>query len=1115
MYNFYSKNRVQPPGCFRKLLLIMKLTSLILITVILHVSASSLAQKVTLSAKKQPLSKVFEQIGSQTGYDFAYTTRALRDANPVNIEVVSRELPEVLKMIFADQPLNYSVEDKTVIINEKEKSFIGKLKAQIRPVQSSAIIDVKVTDERGNPLPGVSIRVKNTKFSFTTNEKGEFKAAIIIQDAVLQFTIVGYITREIPLNQLKNGAVIVLKEDIGKLDELQVVAYGTTTKRLSTGDQTTVTAADIAKYPTTNVLDVLQGSVPGLMIYKNTGNPNSTYKVQMRGINGITSGSPLYIVDGIPYQGGAYTSRNSTLGANTLGGTAGQGGDALSLINPQDIESVTVLKDASATAIYGTRAADGVIIITTKKGKPGSPKVDVNFYQGYTTVNHLPDMLNLQQYLEMRREAKKNDNAAISPTDYDINGAWDNTRSTDWNKTLLGNTGHVTNAQVGISGGSNNTQYRIGTGYSRQTNVTDLSGSSQNANLSFSINTKTDDNKFSVDLSGGYLYNVNTTTPSDFTASLTLAPDAPALYNPDGSLNSQNNTFTNPLLDRNLLNSATSGNLTSSTRISYRPVEGLEFKVTLGYNKQLVNEFMGRPTTALPPFAANAQPVSTFSNSSNSSWSIEPQVNYNKDISKGRLSVIIGSSLQKSINESSVLQASGYSSDLLLRSITAGTTITSAVPYSYSPYKLNSLFGRVSYNWDKKYLLDVSGRDDGSSHFGENRQFHLFGAVGAAWIFSEESLIKNNLGFLSFGKLRGSYGVTGRDNTAAYQYLSTYSANGQTYQGVGSLVPLTLPNADLSWESTKKAEVSLELHFFKERLSFETNFYRNRTSDVLSANPLSLVTGFQSIVQNLPAVIQNQGFDMSLTSYNIRKNDFSWSTTVLFTRDRNSLLSYPGLAQSGYASRYVIGQSVNTTHLFSFAGVNPQTGVYQFNSKSGAIVSAPVTGTDDFKLVNTNPDFYGSVQNSFRYKQFTLDFLLRFVKQTGKSAFGLQSLYVPGLFANTNVNTMFLNRWQKPGDITDIQRYGTSFSLLSSQISATNSDHAYGDASYVRFQNLSFAYTITQALQKKLHVQNLQVYIQGENLLTISKYGAFDPESQSLLSLPPLRTITAGLRLSL
>ncbi len=1096
----------------------MKLTTLMLLLCCLHLSAAVYSQQITLSEKKVTLEAVFSKIEKQTQYSFFYKSELIRDLPKISITIAHSSIQQVLDKCLKDLPVTYSIVENVIVIKPKVADLI---KAQTR------VLIGTVTDDKGDPLPGVTIKVKGALQITVTGVTGKF--SILVDDydnAILQCSYIGYITLDVKASSLKIPFTIKLVEDIAKLDEVQVIAYGTTTKRLSTGDQTTVSAADIAKYPTTNVLDVLQGSVPGLLIDKSTGNPGSSYKVQLRGVNGYSSRPPLYIVDGVPYgtmnspntfsTNTGYLTQNTTLGGSTPNGINGQGGNPLNFINPLDIESITVLKDAEATAIYGTRAADGVIIITTKKGKAGNMKTDLSFYTGYTTVGHLPDMLNLQQYLEMRKEAKKNDNAAISATDYDINGAWDTTRYTNWAKNALGGTGHVTNAQAGFSGGTNNMQYRISTGYNKQTNLTDVNGSDQSANLNFSINSKSDNNKFSLQLTGGFFYDVNTITQSDFTSVLSLAPDAPAIYNPDGTLNFQGNTFSNPFVVKNLMNNTTSGNLTSSAVVSYRPISSLEFKVNLGYNKQQINEFLGNPTTSFQP-SSTATPYSTFVTDDVSWWSIEPQANFNKDIAKGKLSVTLGSSLQKGVDESTQLKATGYTSDLLLPNITAGTTIASIVPSVYAPYKLSGLFGRAGYNWDNKYLLEASGRYDGSSHFGANRQFHLFSAVSAGWIFSEENLIKNNLTFLSFGKLRGSYGVTGRDAIPAYSYLDSYSTTSIAYQGVAGLLPSALPNADLAWESTTKAEIGLELQFLKSRILFETNFYRDRTSNVLNSTPLSQVTGFTSIFQNQPSVIQNQGFDMSLTGNNFRGKNFSWSTTILFTRDRNKLLSFPGLDKSAYATQYVIGQSIAALPFYSFAGVNPQTGVYQFNTRSGAVVSglSLSAATDKFVFVDTSPDFYGSVQNSFRYKQFTLDFLFRFIKQVGLNAFGQQSAVPAGLIANNNFSTLVLNRWQKPGDITDIQRYGTNIQLLFAQSSAIQSDQAYGDASYVRFQNLSITYSLPQVLLKRLHIQNLQVYVQGDNLLTISKYGAVDPESQSSVSLPPLRTITTGLRLSL
>lgn len=307
MYKIYADYFVQPRGRTRKLLMVMKLTTLLLLLAIMQVSASTYAQKVSLNVKNSPLSSVLDQISDQTGYNFFYSNSAFNDTRPVSVNVKNAELNDVLQQIFAGQSLGFTIQDKNVVIKEKEKPLIDNNLKLPKPEMAPIIITGKVTDEHGNPLPGVNIRLKGTNFGFITNQNGEFTFANTLIHVVLQFSFIGYQTREIPADQLKSPAVIVLKEDISKLDEVEVIAYGTTTKRANTGDVSIVNAKTIAQYPTTNVLDALQGTVPGLTIYKNTGNVTSTYKVQIRGINGLPNdgGMPLYVVDGVPFVGGA------------------------------------------------------------------------------------------------------------------------------------------------------------------------------------------------------------------------------------------------------------------------------------------------------------------------------------------------------------------------------------------------------------------------------------------------------------------------------------------------------------------------------------------------------------------------------------------------------------------------------------------------------------------------------------------------------------------------------------------------------------------------------------------------------------------------------------------
>ncbi len=1111
MQNFHVSLFPKGNKRLNQIFLVMKLTTLGIILCIMQVSAATLAQRITLNAKNISYEKLFKTIEQQSGYTFVYDPDLLRTLPNVDVEISNASIIEVMNKSLADKPLDYKIIDNTIVVGIKKSSGNQK--------QAPIYLAGTVTDQHGQNMAGVVVKVKGTNFSWVTNGKGEFNATIISVDAILQFSYIGYVTQEIPVSQLKSPFVVTLKEDISKLDEIQVVAYGQTTRRLNTGDQTTVTAKEIQNYPVGNVLSVLQGTVPGMVVTQSTGQAGSTYSVVIRGQNGInTSSDPLYIVDGIPYQGGGYASQKSNyLGSNS------QAYDALSFINPLDIESVNVLKDADATAIYGSRGANGVILITTKKGKAGDTKIDVNVFSGVSKAVIVPQYLNTQQYLQMRSEGIKNDNATIGPYDPDMNGAWDTTRYTNWPKLLLGGTGHNSNAQASISGGSGNISYLVSGNFRDASNIQQLiGGDDKTSSLHFNLNSTSTNGRFNMSLTGGYTYDNNNIPPSDLTGSANLAPDAPALYNADGSLNFQNNTFFNPLLQSKYLANTTVSNLTSSMVLSYLLAKGLHLQTTLGYNKQSLNEFVGNTLASIPPsyLAFGELGSSDFTYDNQSFWSLEPQIDYNTQISKGTLDIIGGASLQKQVLDATQLQAYGYNTDLLISNIAAGTSITPVGQgYSSYAYKYSAVFGRANYNWDNKYILNASGRYDGSSKFGQDRQFHLFYATGAAWLFSSEDFVKEALPFLSFGKLRASYGETGNDQIPPYSYQENFSPPYAVnpYQGIPGLLPTNLPNAYLTWETTRKLNFGLELQFFKGRIGVEGNYFINRTDNTLASAPLSSTTGFTSIQQNIDAKIQNKGLDITLNTANIQGRDFTWSSSFTFSRQRNALLSYPNASP---AQIQQLGQSINSFFVNRYAGVNPQTGLYQFYDKNGNIVSAPAdNGSDQVKLINTNPDFFGTMSNTFSYKGFSLNVLFRGVKQLGLSNFG-QVLASGGLapgYSGINYPTSVLNHWQKPGDVATFGKYTSTFgtTLINALAINRNVDAYYGDASYIRLQNASLGYQFSNQIAGKLHLKNLKVYVLGENLATIGGNGFTDPETQVYQRMPPLRTITFGLQATL
>lgn len=1096
-----------------KFLLKMKLTAIILSLCLIQASAATFAQRVTLKANSISYEKLFANIEQQTGYSFIYNADDIHSLPPVNVDVKDVSLKEIMDKILTNRPISYKIIGNTVVLR---KTQIANDKTNQIAV-NLVFIDLTVVDRENQPLPGVSIKLKNSASAWITDNKGHLKGFFDLE-GTLQFSFIGYTTRDIKISTIKNPFVVVLKEDISKLDEVQVIAYGQTTKRLNTGDQTTVTAKEIQNYPVSNVLSVLQATVPGMVISQSTGQAGGTFNVNIRGQNGLTtSDDPLYIIDGVPFSGGSYASQKSNyLGSN------GQAYDALNTINPLDIESINVLKDADATSIYGSRGANGVILITTKKGRAGNTKVDLNLYSGFNKALTIPQFLNTQQYLAVRHEAKKNDNAAISPFDYDINGTWDTTRYTNWPKVLLGGTGYVTNAQASISGGNNNTNYLISGNFRSTKNIQQLiGGGEQISTIHFSMNSASNDNRFNIGLTGGYTYNFNNIPSADLSGSVSIAPNAPELFTPEGNINFANDSFNNPITASKLLARTAISNLTSSLTSSYQLTKNLKIMAVVGYNKQAVNEFLANTLATMSPstIAFGAKGSANYSIDNKSFLSVEPQLNYTKEISKGLLTVSLGGSLQKQILDATQLQATGYSSDLLINNIAAGTGI-SAVGQGFNgyTYKYSAYYGRANYNWADKYILNISGRYDGSSKFGENKQFHAFYAAGAAWLFSGEKFVKELVPSLSFGKLRASYGVTGNDQIGSYQYLQNFRplTTVNPYQGLPGLIPSNLPNPNLSWETTRKANLGLELQFFSGRIGVEGNYFINTTTDVLADVPLSTTTGFNSISQNLPAKVQNKGFDLTLNTTNIQTDQFSWSTSITFTRQRNKILSFPN---PNAALKQLLNQSVNTVLLNRYAGVNPQTGLYQFYDANGNIVSAPSSiGNDQVGKVDLNPDYFGSLSNTISYKGFTLNFVFRGIKQMGQSTFGqiLSSGFIPGI-SNQNYPVAILDHWQKPGDQATFGKFASTFNatLLNAFTMNRNVDSFYGDASYIRLQNASIGYQLPKTITSKLHLRMLKVYALGENLATITNYGFSDPETQNYIKMPPLRTITFGIQASL
>jgi TonB-dependent starch-binding outer membrane protein SusC len=1102
-------------------LLAMKLTVMLLL-IAFHVSADGYTQVVTLHKKNAPLTEVFKDIRQQTSYDFFYELTWLEKAKLVTINVSNIPLTDALTICFKDQPLTYTITGTTIVLKPK-------------PTQLTAFavvtgFDVRgvVLDENNTPMHGVNIMVKGSDKITSTNNRGEFQIKNVQTTTVLVVSSVGYNRQEIPVNN-KTDLRIQLKVAVGNLDEVQFVAYGTTTKRLNTGNVASVKANDIEKQPVQNPLLALQGRVAGLFVTQPSGLAGGAVKVRIQGQNSIINGTdPLYVVDGVPIDAQLpRTGLDYVLASAGPKGFSGWG-NPLSYINPGDIESIEVLKDADATAIYGSRAASGAILITTKKGKAGVMKFDLNMQVGIGKMTRRLDMLNTRQYLDMRYEAFANDgidwtSPTVSANDLKV---WDTTRYTNWQDELLGGTSKYTNISASVSGGSATSRYLISGTYHKETTVFPFPDdfADKKGSVHFNIDANSANNKFKLQFSGNFMADNNQLPQEDITQyALLLEPNAPALLNEDGSINwapdaNGNTTISdaNVMLQRYLKYVNKTYNLVSSLTVGYTILPGLEVRSSMGFNYMQTNDFSPAPLiTIAPELRGSTLRFAAFGDRNIKSWTIEPQASYTTTISKGRLELLVGSTFQDKKVNSGHISGSGQLSDELLDDIQAAANVYKGLSGS-SYYKYNAFFGRLNFNWRDKYILNVNGRRDGSTRFGANNRFHNFGSIGGAWIFSNEKLVQDKAGFISFGKLRGSYGTTGNDQIGDYQFMSLYNVASNAsvpYQGITGLVPAGLPNPDLQWEETRKLQIGMDLGFWQERLVVNATWVRNRSSNQLLQYSLPNITGFGSFNVNFPATIQNRNLEFTITGKITQNKKFSWTSSANLTLPKNKLVSFPNLSSSTYANTLVIGEPVDVVRYFHFIGVAPGTGDYLFADKNGHPTLDPDPSTDGTILISRFPKFYGGLQNNLTYKGIQLDFLFQFVKQIGYNDVAIwNSTRYPGMFARgvSNQPVTILNRWKKPGDNASIARFRTT-----EVPSILNSDHRFIDASYVRLKNVALSWALPQKWIEKAHFRSFRFYLHGQNLLTITKYKGLDPEGQGMTSLPPLRVITVGVQVGL
>ncbi|PXX29947.1 SusC/RagA family TonB-linked outer membrane protein [Arenibacter sp. ARW7G5Y1] len=956
-----------------------------------------------------------------------------------------------------------------------------------------------VTDSYG-PMPGVHVLIKGTNTGTFTDPNGGYSLLVNNKD-ILVFSYLGYHSRELPVLG-RTTLDVEMQSEVTELQEVEVNAgYYTVKERERTGSISRVTAKEIELQPIVSPLQTLEGRMPGVEVEQGVGITGLAPAIRIRGTNSLRSEGnyPLFIVDGVPIN--STPLQSGGLFTNNVGI------DPLSTLNLSNIESIEVLKDADATAIYGSRGANGVVLITTKKwkGTKDHTSLHINMYSGLSHVSNKVRLLNTPQYLSLRRQAIANDGMDPEDAFAPELTLWDQDRYTDWQNVLFGGTAYNSAINMVVSGGNEQTSYIAGGSYHGQGSV--FQGNFDYNKLTGNINVdhRSKNKKFQLNFSANYGVDENRIfNGTNFVNyALTTPPNAPSIYNDDGTLNWDNWVVDNPLAVLEEPQDIKTNNLLASLNLSYALMSGVKLKMNSGYsnldNEDRIEYYRERYNPNLWQYIA----LRTIqSQSKRRSWIVEPQIAYNGAYGKLEVAGLLGVTLQDNMNNYRKVEGRGYANKILMGNLRAADNVR-ILGDDHIDYRYGALFGRLGLNWNKKYLLNLTGRRDGSSRFAPDKRFSNFWAVGGAWIFSEERGVQENVPFLSFGKIRASYGTTGSDQIPDYGFIDSYVAT----DGTGGLYPTQLFNPDYSWEVNKKLEAALHLGLYRDRVNLMINWYRNRSSNQLVGYPLPSITGFTSVQANLPALIENSGWEVELAATLINSINFSWQTSLNFTLPDNKLVEFHNIDQTSYAHMYRVGYPLDITLRYRYDGIDPETGFYQIQDIDG---DGRLDNDDRVVIKNMGRKYYGGINNHIQYKGISLQFLWEYIDQVNFS--NIFNSTAPGNYGNGPLD--FLNTWKNPGDAEDIQKASQSSASSNAFSRAANSSLGVGDASFARLKNLSLSYQLPRTLMEKLNIKAMNLYVRGQNLLTITKYKGLDPQG-GRGAVPPLRTITCGIQLNL
>lgn len=1086
-----------------------------------NVRAADPTQEVTIVKENAKVIEVLLEIEKQTGRKFFYSNDEIDTERKVTLKLRRVRITKALDELFRNSSVRYSFSEQYIVLTSREKeeasikqkdsSMLSASTASLIPenvssseenIPSQKALDFEVsgtvTDEKGLALPGVNVVEKGTTNGAITDADGKFKLTVADANAVIVLSFIGFENQEVPLNGRTQISVSMVP-GAHTLSEVVVIGYGTEQRALLTGSVGTVKAESIKDLPVSTIDGVMQGQTAGVQVVQNSGTPGGAMSVRIRGISSIGGSSqPLYIIDGIPVTTGDYAQI----------GYEGQGINALADLNPSDIESITVLKDAASASIYGARATNGIVQIVTKRGKNQRAVVNFNTYFGVQEVSKRLNMLNARQWMEYRNDLAKT--TVFTPEQ--MNNI---TVDTDWQDEIF-RKAPISNYELSSTGGNERTQYFVSGSYFKQEGILIGTGFER---MNFRVNLdQAVSDKFKLGTSIGLTYSTTDRVESDQTlhGPLPNGISTPAIYpvyNADGTYN-QDGPYSNAV---SIANEATNENFTFRTIANvygeYQIIEGLTFTSKWGVDFYNLREHAFEFNTVQGQ-KYNGLGFETYSNVLN--IVSNNLLKYEKAFGDHKVDLLAGYSFEKRSYRSSFLRAQDYADENLEYASSASTIVSASADASDSG--IRSWLGRVNYNFLDKYLLSLSGRVDASTKFGENNRNGFFPAASVAWRLSEEGFIKESIPVLSELKLRASYGVTGNDDIPAFRYAALYGNN--SYNGQPAIYPSNIPNPDLKWETTIQTNIGLDVAFFQNRLSVTADYYNKHTKDLLLARPIPPSSGFGSILENIGEV-RNRGFEVTINSQNTQGRELTWTTQLNLSANRNKVLKlYQGqplddLGRGG--NRVMEGEPIGVFYSFKSLGVDPSTGdiVYADTNFDGEIT------TDDRVVVgNPHPKFIGGLTNNFRYKNFDLSVFLQF--SYGNDVFHGSRLYLESLQGGDNQLEAVTRRWQQPGDITDIPR-ATNDPVKAAENKRVSS-RFIEDGSYLRVKNLTLGYTLDRNIANSIKMKELRIYFSTQNLYTFTRYTGLDPEvnysgvgnqviGTDFFTFPQARSYTLGLNL--